>query len=667
MSTTDTESAASVLKSVESTPVTRYHDVAQQYCGCVPEQMVQNHYCQVGVELAAKREARRRAITDVAAWREERDRFREDYQRALGPFAPSNLEVVERGVVETPSVIVRKVLFSAFQDDWVPANIYIPRGISEPAPAIVHACGHSAVGKIGYASRGMTLASAGYVSLSFDLVGMGERQVRGPAGVRYPASTQHNIIGAPITLAGYSLGWFMVQETMAAVSVLQSLSEVDSERIGITGGSGGGWLSVHAAALDERIKVVVPAAAVRSFRHWFRADDAEQNLFDMQRLGLDFPDLLGLMICPRPAFIVANSNDIWPLESTQYAYEEAARFYEMVAERRRIHIKSWDRGHTYASDQVHEAIAWFDQWFKHDGEPVPVPELSEPSDVPEAEDLYVTAGGSLYAHERYPTPRKVFWSNVGGELPSQPDVAGFLAEAEPQTSVSTSMEWAEMSRSDVGPYASVRTIAYTPEPGILLPAEVLEPNAYEGVSILLDESDRRDDLEWQMSHVNSNRLVIRADLRGWGETQPEPDWADWESWTLRFYSGRRWALHGQARMIGRNLVFDRVRDIRALLRVASEIAGEHAANIHVHGRRGAALPALLAALLEPGVAKLTLERFCQSLRDVIECELPLYWSDGYIEGLFQWGVDIPELLDAFSRELDLREPLGAMMEPIKRP
>lgn len=664
VSAADTHAPDGGLASVESALTTRYRDVAEQWCGVPPAEMVSARYSRLGAELAAEREARRRAIVTPDDWQRERERFRADYQRALGPdHVPGPVETLERGVVETPHATVRKVLFAAFENDWVTANIYIPHELDAPAPAIIHACGHSAAGKHapGYATRGLTLARAGYVALTFDLVGMGERQVHGPAGVQYPASAQHNILGNPMTLAGWTLGWLMVQETMAAVSLLQSLEQVDGERIGITGGSGGGWLSVHAAALDERIKVVVPAAAVRSYRHRLQTADAEQNLFDMQRRGLDFPDLLSLLICPRPTLIVANHHDIWPLQTTAYAHDEAHRFYDMLGQGDRLEMRAWDRGHAYKPDQFAEAIAWFDRWLRYDGEPVPTPAVPELTDVPEPAALQVTRTGNLY-DEGVPGPRAVFWPMARRTLPARADVAGFVQAAAKRTPVTPPIAWTELSRSDISPWAMVRTLCFSPEPGILLPAEVLVPHEPATLRIMLDESDRREDLDWQMRAVGQGDLVIRPDLRGWGETTPAPDWSDLESWAQRFYSGHRRALHGLARLIGRDLPLDRVRDLRALLHVAAEIAGN--LPIHLHARRGAALPALLLALVEQGIGRLTLERPLHAFADVTERDLPVQCGDGYIHGLFQWGLDIPELLAAVPAELTIHEPLDAWMQPV---
>jgi cephalosporin-C deacetylase-like acetyl esterase len=652
------------LKNIDFTklpsPIGRYRDIVRETCGVELPDLVTGWYKAIALQQGAEREAERRAIVDPAAWQQERDGLKKAYQEALGSFPPHAVEVVEKGVIEKPGVLIRKILFSAATDNWVPANIYVPRKAEAPFPAVVSPCGHGIGGKAAYAKRATQLAHNGYAVITFDFIGTGERQLLHHHQALCPVSTQHNLLGAKLPLAGCTLGWFMLQETLAAVTVLQRQPEVDPERIGITGSSGGGWTSVHAAALDPRIKVVIPAASVCSFRHAVQADDAEQVLFGMQRRGLHYADFLSFLICPRPLFIVANSHDIWGLDGTRNSFNEAHRFYAMAGAADRLTMQVWDKGHAYEDDQLAVAIGWFNTWLK--GKPDDPVTLDIPlADLPQFDELLVSPQENIFA-DGSPRPNAVF-AKYERERPSGPsDPAAFL-ETLKQTvrSGSGAPVWRELDRFVPGT-GSGRRICFSPAPGLLLPAEILIPDVARGITILVDEGDRRDDLDWQMRLMQEGEIVVRPDLRGWGETQPREDWADWEGWAQNRYSDRRYHLYALARLTGRNLVLDRAQDLIALVDgAASQFPGKR---IALWGRRQGALAALYAALAEKRIVKLTLERYPRSYRDLMASDLPLWTNEGNVEKILCNSLDIPELLQAYTGELILKEPMDGSMRPV---
>jgi hypothetical protein len=81
--------------------------------------------------------------------------------------------------------------------------------------------------------------------------------------------------------------------------------------------------------------------------------------------------------------------------------------------------------------------------------------------------------------------------------------------------------------------------------------------------------------------------------------------------------------------------------------------------IALWGRRQAALPALFAALADGRFKTLTLERCLSSCRSLMETDLPLWRSEGIIYGLLRWGIDLPDLMNAYSGELVVKESLDA--------
>ena len=170
--------------------------------------------------------------------------------------------------------------------------------------------GHAPNGKIYYQELCQRLAKRGYVVLAWDPVGQGERSQFWDAKAgksRYNLiCAEHAVMGNLAYLAGTNLARWEIWDGIRAVDYLLTRPEVDGERISIVGTSGGGSQAAQIAALDKRIKVVVPscyitALPMRMFNRIFADPDSdpEQDLFGMISNGVDHAGLL-LLMYPRP-------------------------------------------------------------------------------------------------------------------------------------------------------------------------------------------------------------------------------------------------------------------------------------------------------------------------------------------------------------------------------
>ena len=133
----------------------------------------------------------------------------------------------------------------------------MPEPLSGRAPAILFYNGHWWVpgkAKEDFQAFCINMARLGFVVLSFDAFGQGERGV---------SNRDHRRTEA--LLAGISQQGFAEYETQCALSYLLARPEVDPDRIGMTGASGGGYNTWITAALDDRIKVVVPVVGTSDF------------------------------------------------------------------------------------------------------------------------------------------------------------------------------------------------------------------------------------------------------------------------------------------------------------------------------------------------------------------------------------------------------------------
>ena len=62
-----------------------------------------------------------------------------------------------------------------------------------------------------------------------------------------------------------------VYDNRRAVDYLLTRPEVDGDRLGVTGASGGGNQTMYAGALDERFKAVVPVCSVGNYQAYLQA------------------------------------------------------------------------------------------------------------------------------------------------------------------------------------------------------------------------------------------------------------------------------------------------------------------------------------------------------------------------------------------------------------
>jgi len=337
---------------------------------------------------------RRKAFEGI---REERDLFRlqtELRHKLLDmigglPTQKTPLHPSIAGRIQMGGFHIEKLLFQSLPGVYVAALVYIPEDGKASHPAVLVPSGHSSNGKVHYQALCQRLAQRGYVVLSWDTVGQGERSQFWDAKSgksRYNLiCAEHAVLGNMAYLAGTNLARWEIWDGIRALDYLLTRSEVDPERISITGTSGGGFQVAHIAALDERIKVAAPscyitALPMRVYNRIFADPDSdpEQDLYGMISNGVDHPGLL-LMMYPRPVFVAAAVLDFFPIEGTHKTFREVENLYLRFNHSDRIAMTEGYHKHEYSIENQEAALNFLDHFNqlppKH-GLP-PVKELDE--------------------------------------------------------------------------------------------------------------------------------------------------------------------------------------------------------------------------------------------------------------------------------------------------
>ncbi len=222
-------------------------------------------------QQAAIMRANDNAPGTIEDWQKTRTDLRDLLLKAWGGFPAEKcaLEARNLGEIQRDGYRVEKIVFQTMPSVWMTANAYVPEGKpGQTFPAVLCVHGHWAGAKQDpvVQSRCIGLAKLGFFVLCVDAFGAGERAIGEALGEYHGEMT-----GASLLLLGRPLSGIQVYENMRAVDYLQSRPEVDPNRLGVTGASGGGNQSMYAGAYDERFRCVVPTCSVGNYQAYLSA------------------------------------------------------------------------------------------------------------------------------------------------------------------------------------------------------------------------------------------------------------------------------------------------------------------------------------------------------------------------------------------------------------
>jgi dienelactone hydrolase len=242
------------------------------------------------------------------------------------------------GTTQTDGFHIEKVLFESQPGFEVTALLYVPDGkhTGQRLPAILMAPGHAASGKAGDYTAAATFARNGFIVLSYDPIGQGERlqypdPARPGASLATRPTGEHGEAGLQPTLIGDTVDRYFLWDAIRAIDYLVQRPEVDPKHIGAFGCSGGGAMTALVGALDTRIAAIGVACYTTSFDALLPSigpQDGEQSIPHFIASGLDFPDWIELA-APRPYAVIATYSDMFPFAGARATVVEARRFYSL--------------------------------------------------------------------------------------------------------------------------------------------------------------------------------------------------------------------------------------------------------------------------------------------------------------------------------------------------
>jgi hypothetical protein len=208
--------------------------------------------------------------------------------------------------------------------------------------------------------RCINFAKQGMLALSLGWLGLGEHA---------QPENNHDFGGHLDLVGSNSLGYFYLA-MRRGLDYLVSLPVTDTERIGATGLSGGGWQTAILSSLDERLMAAAEVAGIGSLEsNLMRPTDAqevEENASDLIQ-GQDYPWLVALR-APRPTLLMHNAQDDCCFLSSlvkPYIYDQVVPFFKLFGAENsfRWHENLDPGNHNYQLDNRQTAYAFFSEQF----------------------------------------------------------------------------------------------------------------------------------------------------------------------------------------------------------------------------------------------------------------------------------------------------------------
>ena len=339
-------------------------------------------YLQYQTELAWREDGERMRVWDGIRTQQDLLRLQKEIHHKLLtmlgglPTTRTPLHPHVTGRIAMDGFHIEKLIFESLPGVYVTALLYVPddpnSGERTKHPAVLVPAGHAENGKVHYQALCQRLVQRGYVVLSWDPVGQGERSQFWDAKAgksRYNRiCAEHAVLGNLAYLAGTNLARWEIWDGLRAFDYLLTRPEVDPERINITGTSGGGFQAMHIAALEPRIKVAavscyITSLPMRIHNRIFKDPDSdpEQDLYGMISNGVDYAGLL-LLMYPRPVFVAAATLDFFPIEGTHKTLQEVSRLYSHFGHADRIAMAEGYHGHQYSDENQKAAFEFLDHF-----------------------------------------------------------------------------------------------------------------------------------------------------------------------------------------------------------------------------------------------------------------------------------------------------------------
>jgi cephalosporin-C deacetylase-like acetyl esterase len=365
-----------------------------------PGSLLIYHLTKQAADLYEIRDMEISKLKTKSQWMKRQAFVKDKIMELVGPFpekTPLNPKIT--GTIKKDGYRIDKIVFEAMPGYYVTGCIYIPDNIKGKAPAILNVCGHNpdAFRMPIYQVINFNLVKKGMIVFAIDPPGQAEHvqyfdTKKNTSAVGYSV-IEHCYFGNQCFLTGSCAARYFIWEGIRGIDYLVSRKDVDPERIGVTGWSGGGQVTSYLSAFDDRVKVSVPCSGSIINRRLLETkgiQDAESFFIHGLENGITFEDLLEVR-APKPTLLAFTSRDEYlTMQSQQEAYSEAIMAYRAYGDEDNLKVTEDDSKHWMTSRQRFDIYSFFMKHFNISGDPS---ELE--AEIISSEALRVTPTGQI--------------------------------------------------------------------------------------------------------------------------------------------------------------------------------------------------------------------------------------------------------------------------------
>ncbi|MCA9044151.1 MAG: acetylxylan esterase [Planctomycetaceae bacterium] len=522
-------------------------------------------------------------------WKQAREQLRQRLIENWGGFPETacDLDPQKVGEFQREGYRVERLHFQTRPGIRMTANAYVPdKPGRHPAVLSVHGHWQLAKSQPEIQSRCIGLAKLGFFVLMVDAFGAGERGI-GKALGEYHGE----MVAGTLWPTGLPLAGLQVYENSRAVDYLQARPEVDPNRIGITGASGGGNQTMYAGAMDDRLKCVVPVCSVGTYQAYLGAACCMCEVTPGALSHTEEGAILSL-VAPRGLMLINATRDAFQFSVGEGAKSLAfaKQVFSLYGKEESAKQAVFESGHGYNQPMREAMYGWMTLHLKGEGTGEPIPEPAH--DTEEAETLrcfpndsrpddFITLpqfaaaeGKRLVGQISIPTHAEQWRTQEIDRITSLVRMLGPFPKREPLNLIQESEE------------AGVTSFLLNSEPGIKLAGTEVAGTGRRVILLDFDDGRKSISSDWAKAFIEQKATVVSVDLRATGTQAwsrdkigraPDHNTAEWSLW------------------LGRPLLAQWVWDVARVLHMLDEQRGD-GENIVV-GVGPAGLVALMASAL----------------------------------------------------------------------
>lgn len=625
-----------------------------------------------------KRNKEIKQINTLSEWKTRQKTAKSKLVSAVGQFPErSPLNPIITKTIQKNGFRIEHILLESQPNFYVTSTLYLPDGNGKK-PAILFCSGHSALGyrEGAYQNMILNLVKKGFIVYAFDPVGQGERlnyydQIKNESVVGGPTQ-EHFYPGVQSFISGKSLANLMIWDGIRCIDYLVSRHEVDPQRIGITGRSGGGTQSAYIAAFDERILAAAPEAYITNFTRLLQSigpQDAEQHFYKQISLGLDHADFLEVR-APKPALMITTINDMFSIQGAKETEQEVAKIYKAYGKSDHFNRAEDFGGHQSTKNNREAMYAFFQKHLS-----LPGNASDETILLLKPEELQVTTTGQLASTLKSETVfslnQKYVYQKISNLEKSRRDISKHLSSIILDAKKVSGYQ--EPRLPDLPQLmASYQNENYILEKYIIkgegnyqIPYLLFIPNnANQKPMLYLHEDGKTAAVESKelLKYLEKGYTIMVPDLVGVGELGPG-DWSKENYFQHKPNLGLSYPIWMAALSIGRSIAGIRASDVVKLANILKNQSQAEIIKAVAIGRMTTVL--IHAAAFDKVISDITLIKPLVSFKSMVS---ERFYSPTLVENSVPSALnayDLPDLAASLApRKLSIVQPVDANLESI---